>query len=89
MDMLDKKSRLYSDRPTLMMAGKFVGWGEGPALIPFCNTWLEYRRLFSQFMGTRSKVEAFNDVLYTETHAFLKYVRRDPAHWVERTRRYA
>lgn len=86
--MLDKKSRLYSDRPTLMMAGQLVGWDEGPALIPLCDTWSEYRKLFSQFMGTRNKVEAFNDVLQEEADTLLKHILRNPAEWTKHGRKY-
>lgn len=32
-EMLEAKGKLYSNRPSLMMAGDLVGWGEGPALI--------------------------------------------------------
>ena len=52
LDMLDKKGRIYSNCPTLMMAGKLVGWDEGPALIQVSKTWSEYCRLFAQFMDT-------------------------------------
>lgn len=82
-DMLDKKSKIYSDRPQLIMAGDLVGWGAGPALIPFGKTWSEYRKLFAGFMGTRAKVDAFDDILNEETHKFLKSVVGKPEKWVE------
>lgn len=89
LDMLDKKGRLYSDRPTLMMAGRLVGWDEGPALIQVSNTWSEYRRLFAQFMGTRAKIDAFKDVLHEETHGFMKRVLVDPEAWLRHSRKFA
>lgn len=88
-DMLAKKSRNYSDRPKLMMAGQLVGWGEGPALIPFSETWLEYRRLFSQFIGSRSKVEGFQTVLQDETRSYINSIRDNPEVWVQHTQRLA
>lgn len=87
-DMLDKKGRLYSDRPIFMMAGKLVGWDRAPALIPVCNTWSEYRRLFSQFMGTRSKMDEFGQVLQEGTDSYMKKLSLRPHDWVEHTRRY-
>lgn len=87
-DMLAKKSRNYSDRPKLMMAGQLVGWGEGPALIPFSETWLEYRRLFSQFIGSRSKVEGFQTVLQDETRSYINSIRDNPEVWVQHTQRF-
>ncbi|KAF9489406.1 cytochrome P450 [Pleurotus eryngii] len=88
-DMLDKKSKIYSDRPQLIMAGDLVGWGAGPALIPFGKTWSEYRKLFAGFMGTRAKVDAFDDILNEETHRFLKSVVGKPDKWVEHAFKFA
>lgn len=88
LNMLDKKSRLYSDRPTLMMAGRLVGWDAGPALIPMCDTWSEFRRLFAQFMGSRAKVEAFHDVLQSETDLLLRRVLAAPDAWTQHSRRF-
>ncbi|RPD72903.1 cytochrome P450 [Lentinus tigrinus ALCF2SS1-7] len=88
-EMLDKKGLLYSDRPKLVMGGQLVGWDEGPALIPFCDRWAEYRRLFTHFMGTKAKIEEFDHVLYEETNVFLKNLLADPRNWVEHARRLA
>ncbi|KAF9067149.1 cytochrome P450 [Rhodocollybia butyracea] len=87
-EMLDKKSRIYSDRPKLTMAGKLVGWDEGPALSQFGERrWSEYRRLLNQFMGTRSKIESFYDVLQQETDAYLENILNDSQNWQKYTRR--
>ncbi|KAJ7493305.1 cytochrome P450 [Mycena galericulata] len=81
-DMLDKKSRIYSNRPTLIMGGELVGWAEGPALIQFGKTWADYRRLMAPFLGTRSKIElTYNDVLEKATQAFLNSVLLSPDMW--------
>ncbi|KAI0696993.1 cytochrome P450 [Cerioporus squamosus] len=88
-EMLDKKGLLYSDRPKLVMGGQLVGWDEGPALIPFCDRWSEYRRLFTYFMGTKAKIEAFNHVIHEETNVFLKHLLTQPQDWVEHARRLA
>ncbi|KAH9841049.1 cytochrome P450 [Rhodofomes roseus] len=88
-DMLDRKGALYSDRPTLVMCGELIGWDEGPALSQFGDRWAEYRRFFSQFMGTKAKVEAFSHTLHEETNAFLKHLLAEPRKWVEHTQRFA
>lgn len=85
--MLDRKGRLYSDRPTLMMAGRLVGWEEAPALMPFSERWSEYRKMFSQFMGTKSKVEEFSEVLEEETGAYLRRILDTREEWVEHSRK--
>jgi hypothetical protein len=86
-NMLDKRSSLYSDRPTLTMAGRLVGWDNSTVLLPFGDTWKEHRRMFAQFMGTPSKVDAFADVLQGEAHSYLHRILTDPAEWVVHGRR--
>ncbi|KAI0794560.1 hypothetical protein C8Q74DRAFT_1365995 [Fomes fomentarius] len=80
-DMLDKKSLLYSDCPTLIMGGQIVGWEEGPALSPFCDRWSEC--LMSHFMDTKAKVDAFNHVIQEETNVLLKQFLLDSSNWVQ------
>ena len=88
-DLFDKKGALYSDRPTLIMAGHVIGWDEGPGLCQMGERWTEYRRLFSQFMGTKAKVEPYDPVIQAETNVFLKNLLVDPQEWVEHARRFA
>jgi hypothetical protein len=85
-NMLDKRSSIYSDRPTLTMAGTLVGWDNSNVLLPFGDTWKEHRRLFAQFLGTRSKVDAFVDVIQGELHSFLHCILVDPTEWSQHTR---
>ncbi len=87
-DMLAMKSRYFSDRPKFVMGGQLVGWDECPGLIPFSKTWSEYRRLFSQFMGTKSKVGALQNVLHDETRAYIDSIFKDPQRWVQHSQRF-
>ncbi|KAJ7496794.1 cytochrome P450 [Mycena latifolia] len=88
--MLDKKSRVYSNRPNLVMCGELVGWDEGPALIQFGKRWSDYRRLMAQFLGTRSRVEtAYNHIFEQATHAYLRNLLQSPSLWKEHGYRYA
>ncbi|THH06929.1 hypothetical protein EW146_g9466 [Bondarzewia mesenterica] len=68
---------------------RLVGWDESPGLISFGNTWSEYRRMFAHFMGTRSKIDAFVDVLEEETHTYLKRILADPGAWVKHSHKLA
>ncbi|KAJ7160982.1 cytochrome P450 [Mycena filopes] len=87
--MLDNKSRLYSDRPSLTMAGRLVGWEHGPSLIPFGLKWTEYRKLYSHFMGTRLKITALEPVLLDQTRVFLKHILDNSDHWVDHCHKFA
>lgn len=85
--MLDKKSRIYSDRPTLMMAGRLIGWEEAPGLAPFGDQWSEYRKMLAQFMGTKAKVEGFGEVLEEESATYLRRILEAKEDWVEHSRK--
>jgi len=86
-EMLDKKGRLYSDRPLLMMAGRLVGWDEGPALIGFNDTWGEYRRLMASFMGTKSKIAEFTDILQSEAEELVRRMVAAPQDFVSHAKK--
>ncbi|KAL0960725.1 hypothetical protein HGRIS_005750 [Hohenbuehelia grisea] len=82
-EMLERRSRTYSDRPTLTMAGTLVGWEQAPVLMPLSKPFTEHRRSFAQFMGSPAKVVRFNDTIAQKTRTFLGDILRDPDHWVD------
>ncbi|KAJ6482515.1 cytochrome P450 [Mycena sanguinolenta] len=88
-DILDKKARSSSDRPTLVMAGRLVGWDKLPALAQTSYPWPEARRLFAQSMGSRRKAEEFGDIFEVETRTFLKRTLESPTQWLEHTKKFA
>ncbi|KAF9067157.1 cytochrome P450 [Rhodocollybia butyracea] len=51
--------------------------------------WSENRRMINQFMGTRSKIEAFHDILQHEADDYLKNIAKDSQNYVKYIRRYA
>ena len=71
------------------MCGELVGYDESPALSQVSDRWAEYRRLLSNFLGTKAKVDTFDHVLQEETNVYLKDIIADPQNWVKHTRRYA
>ncbi|KAJ7757489.1 cytochrome P450 [Mycena metata] len=74
-EMLDKKSRIYSDRPTLIMGGEL---------------WSEYRRLMAQVIGTRAKVEtSYRQILEERTHDFLRNILLRPDAWPEHAQSFS
>lgn len=81
--MLDKKSRIYSDRPTLMLSGRLIGWEELPGMAPIGEQWSEYRKMFTRFMGTKAKVEGFGELLEDETKAYLRRILDGREEWVD------
>ncbi|EMD32352.1 hypothetical protein CERSUDRAFT_161722, partial [Gelatoporia subvermispora B] len=77
-NMLDKKSSIYSDHPTLTMGGELTGWDRTLALFRYGNVFHETRRLLSQLIGSRKHLEKFHGHLETETRKFLYRLMRHP-----------
>ncbi|KAF8992778.1 cytochrome P450 [Cyathus striatus] len=91
-ELLDKKGKLYSDRPTFILAGELIGWDAVPALKPFDRNgpWSDVRRHFNQYMGSRGKVtESFSSILHSGAHNFLKRLFDNPANWTHHIRMYS
>ncbi|PFH50869.1 hypothetical protein AMATHDRAFT_60362 [Amanita thiersii Skay4041] len=77
-EMLEKKSRIYSDRPVLHMGGELVGWKDTLALLRYGPRLRNYRRLFHQTIGTHKAMSQFNHIEELETYRFLKRVLANP-----------
>ncbi|RDB15646.1 hypothetical protein Hypma_004027 [Hypsizygus marmoreus] len=77
-EMLEKKSPIYSDRPILEMGGNLVGWKNTLVLLQYGDRFRRFRRLFHSVIGTRSTLKQFLPVEEIETHKFLKRVLAKP-----------
>ncbi|EPQ54805.1 cytochrome P450 [Gloeophyllum trabeum ATCC 11539] len=88
-DMLEKKSLIYSDRPSLTMACELVGWEWTLGLKRFGEEFRAMRKLFHTYMGTRASVQQFAPIEEEETKAFLKRVLEHPEDLAEAIRRTA
>jgi hypothetical protein len=52
-ELLDKRSSIYSDRPHMVMAGELTGWGRSLVLSPYNEQFRQTRRLFHSVLGPR------------------------------------
>ena len=77
-DMMDKKSAIYSDRPVMQMGGELVGWKNTFVLVPYGERFRNYRKFFHQVIGSNSSVSLFHPIEELETHRFLKSVLKNP-----------
>lgn len=76
--MLDKKSRIYSDRPTIAMCGELMGWKDTLGLLPYGQRFRNYRKMFHQAIGTYDAINKFLHVEEMETRRFLKHIQTKP-----------
>ncbi|KAL4075734.1 cytochrome P450 [Scleroderma citrinum] len=77
-ELLDKKSSIYSDRPVLPMGGELVGWKDTLVLLPYGDRLREYRKNFHRVIGTRAAMDIYNAIEEEETHKFLQRVLTKP-----------
>ena len=77
-DMMDKKSAIYSDRPVMPMGGELVGWKDTLVLVPYGDRFRNYRKFFHQVIGSNASVSLFYPIEELETHRFLKSVLKTP-----------
>ncbi|KAG2148109.1 cytochrome P450 [Suillus clintonianus] len=77
-EMLEKKSSVYSDRPVLPMGGELVGWKNTLVLLPYGDHLREYRKHFHRVIGSRAALDVYNPIEEVETHRFLKRVLAKP-----------
>ena len=87
-DLLDKRSTIYSDRPILPMLSDHMGWGDTLGLTSYGDKFREYRRLLHRFIGTRNAIEVHANLQEREAQNFLRRVLNDPDNVQEHIRRY-
>ncbi len=87
MEMLEKKSRIYSDRPVIPMGGELVGWKDTLGLLPYGQRFRSYRKMIHQVIGTHEAMSKFHHIEEMETHRFLKLIQTGPEELASHIRR--
>ncbi|KAE9404451.1 cytochrome P450 [Gymnopus androsaceus JB14] len=77
-DLLDKRSSIYSDRPVLQMGGELVGWKNTLVLLPYSDRFKRYRRLFHNLIGSQATMRQYFPAEELETKKFLRRVLAEP-----------
>ncbi|OJA15892.1 hypothetical protein AZE42_09070 [Rhizopogon vesiculosus] len=82
MEILDKKSSIYSDRPVFPMA-ELVGLKDVLTMLPYGDSLRSNRRNFQRLIGSRAAMKDFHPIETIETHRFLKRVLAEPGELME------
>ncbi|KDQ64958.1 hypothetical protein JAAARDRAFT_116817 [Jaapia argillacea MUCL 33604] len=78
-ELLDKRSRIYSDRPYLPMASGLVGWNNSVIFAPYdSNAFREQRKLLQSHIGSKARVKNFWEIQETMTSRFIKRLLDTP-----------
>ncbi|CAE6514159.1 unnamed protein product [Rhizoctonia solani] len=71
-ELLDRKSAIYSSRPSQVMAGQLVGWENGLGMLPYGDRWRKTRKLV--YEGT--SVRAMTDLYPLQEREIVKFIQR-------------
>ncbi|VDC05155.1 unnamed protein product [Peniophora sp. CBMAI 1063] len=88
-DLLDKRSAIYSDRPTMAMAGELCGWDRPLVMHHYDDTFKEFRRYFFKLFGTRQSLEAFYPLFESEGHVLMRRILAAPGDFPTHLRKCA
>ncbi|KAJ7272073.1 cytochrome P450 [Mycena haematopus] len=78
-EILDKKSSNYSDRPVFQMCGELVGWSRGIALLSAQTPQYKWsRKNFHQLIGSQGSVKKFYPIEIEECRNFMQRLLRSP-----------
>ena len=87
MEILDKKSRIYSDRAVVQMGGELVGWKDALIFLPYGRRFRSYRKMLHQSIGTYGAMSRFHHVEEIQTRRFLKRLLSNPDELARNIRR--
>ncbi|KAJ5128334.1 uncharacterized protein N7443_005455 [Penicillium atrosanguineum] len=83
LDLLAKKSSIYSSRPRMTFASEMVGWEDGLAFQGYTDRFRAYRKAIQPSFGSESAVAQFNPLQEVESRRFLFRVLKDPANLLQ------
>ncbi|KAG1784606.1 cytochrome P450 [Suillus plorans] len=86
MEMMDRKSIVYSDRPILPMSGELVGWKDSLFFLSYGDRLRQQRKNLHRVIGSRAAVGVYNEVGEVETRRFLQRVVVKPDRLQEHVR---
>ena len=78
MELLEKRSSIYSDRPSFTFAGDLVGWKYVLGLAKYGDLMRAQRKHFHQIIGTQKLVEKFWSLQDIEAKRFVKRIIEEP-----------
>ena len=86
-DLLERKSSIYSNRPVLMLCGEIIGWNNTLPLMQHGPRSREFRKYMGKLIGTRASMERFAPLLEKETAKFVSRVMADPGSLVKQIKK--
>ncbi|KAJ7286437.1 cytochrome P450 [Mycena rebaudengoi] len=77
-DLLEKRSSIYSGRPTMPFAGEIVGWDQQLLLAPYGKHFRIMRKLAHNFLGTKVSAAAYHPAQESEVRYLITRIHDNP-----------
>ena len=77
-ELLERKSGNYSERPRLVMGGELVGYNKTTPLLPYGPAHRTSRSHFSKLIGSNDALKRFKTIQEEESHRFLRRMLDNP-----------
>lgn len=84
-DLLDKRSANYSDRPRMVMFAELMCFDWEFALMPYSARWRQHRKLFHQFFNEGAS-QNYIPIQERSTHFLMRSLLAEPEKFLEHTR---
>ncbi|KAI1658689.1 cytochrome P450 [Daldinia decipiens] len=78
LELLEKRSAIYSSRPRMVFGGEMCGWENMTAIIPYGNHLRAHRKCMFAVLGTKSAVARFCPLQNAEVKRFLLRILGNP-----------
>ncbi|EIN05973.1 cytochrome P450 [Punctularia strigosozonata HHB-11173 SS5] len=88
-ELLEKKSNIYSDRPSMKMACDLIGHNEHSIFSPYNDRLRLFRKMFHGALAGKENLDSQAPIEEHETHRFLYRLSRSPDNLREELRRLA
>ncbi|KAJ7177827.1 cytochrome P450 oxidoreductase [Mycena filopes] len=85
-ELLDKRSTIYSGRPTFTFAGDMIGWDQQLIMSQYGARFRAMRLLLKGFIGSKSAIVPFQATQEIETRYFLARLLEDPTNLIANVR---
>ncbi|KAF8510933.1 cytochrome P450 [Hysterangium stoloniferum] len=77
-DLLDKRSSIYSDRPSLTMLRDVVGWNWSIVMLNYGERFRKQRKVLHRGLNDETLVERYASIQENESYRILKNLHNDP-----------
>ncbi|KLO17020.1 cytochrome P450 [Schizopora paradoxa] len=77
-DLFDRKSSVFSDRPELVFCGQMCGWDRSMAMMHYGSGHKALRKIVHQFMGSGDAIARHHPLIDVESRRFLLRTLKTP-----------